>query len=59
MITKIILLAVCAVALVLSYKGKWVLETFKFAEPNEKNIMKLKFAALIIAAAAFVLNFFI
>lgn len=59
MTAKIILLAVCAAALILSYKGKWVLETFKFARVTDKNIMKLKFAALIIAAAAFVINFFI
>ncbi|GEM_PF-7008725 len=59
MAAKIILLAVCAVALVLSYRGKWVLETFKFAEPTEKNIIILKCAALVIAAAAFVFNFFI
>ncbi len=59
MAAKIILLAVCAVALVLSYRGKWVLETFKLAEPTEKNIIILKCAALVIAAAAFVFNFFI
>ena len=54
MTPKIIILIICVIAAVLTFRGEWLLKTlFRAEEVNEKQIMTLKYIALCLAALAF------
>lgn len=58
MLVKILIIALCAVAAVLTFKGEWVLKNiFKNPEPSEKAVVSMKFIALLIAVILFVMVF--
>lgn len=58
MIIKTIAVIICIIALIMTFKVKWVLETFfKTKEPSLETQLKVKYIALALAAAAFIAVF--
>lgn len=54
MIVKIAIILVCVLAVILTFKGEWVLKrVFKIPEPSEKAVLNVKFIALGIAILLF------
>lgn len=54
MIGKIVMLILGLLALVLNFKSKAVLQKlFRVSNPDEKEVMRVKIAALVVAVAAF------
>lgn len=58
MLIKILIIALCAVAAVLTFKGEWVLKNiFKISEPSEKAVVSMKLIALLLAVILFIMVF--
>lgn len=54
MLFKIIILAICVIAITLTFKSEWILtHIFKISEPSEKAIIIVKIIALILAILLF------
>lgn len=60
MALKIFALVLGVIALFMTFRAEWVLKTlFKAEEPDDGAILKMKYAAFVIAAAAFIIVFLI
>lgn len=58
MIYKIVVIALCAAAIALTFKSEWILKNiFKKSEPSEKAVMTVKLAALALAVILFLAVF--
>lgn len=58
MVIKVVAIVLALIALMLNFRGKWILETFlKNNTPSQNLLLGMKFTALIIAIIAFVLVF--
>lgn len=58
MAIKIIAVILGAAALMLTFRGEWLLQNIlKISEPSQKQILSAKFAALGIAVIAFIMVF--
>ncbi len=58
MVIKVIAIVLALIALMLNFRGKWIMETFLKKDTSSQNLLLgMKFAALIIAIIAFVLVF--
>ena len=58
MVIKVVAIVLALIALMLNFRGKWILETFlKKDTPSQNLLLGMKFTALIIAIIAFVLVF--
>ncbi|MGN0150067.1 MAG: hypothetical protein ACI4C7_07455 [Clostridia bacterium] len=58
MLIKILIIALCAAAAVLTFKGEWILKRFfGVSEPSEKAVVSMKFIALLIAVIMFITVF--
>lgn len=57
-IIKLAVLVACAVALLMNFRGEWIIKVFTHEEnPSPKKVLALKYTALIIVAAAFAVVF--
>ena len=58
LVIKVVAIVLALIALMLNFRGKWILETFlKNNTPSQNLLLGMKFTALIIAIIAFVLVF--
>ena len=58
LVIKVVAIVLALIALMLNFRGKWILETFlKKDTPSQNLLLGMKFTALIIAIIAFVLVF--
>lgn len=58
MAAKIIAIILAVIALLLTFRGKWILTNiFKIPDPSDKQILWAKFAALGLAVIAFITVF--
>ena len=58
MVLKIVLLILGALALIINFRAKWVLETlFKQDEPSLEMLLKVKYSALALAVLIFIAAF--